>query len=85
MADLIRYFEEYAPSRFKKPDGTPYKLRTQYNLAKKLQLPLIHAGHTTLIDPERADAVLREQGGQRERQEQPPTPRRGRGRPRLYP
>lgn len=79
---LVRFYEDYAPSRFHQSDGTPYKRRTQQILAKKLRLPLIRAGHSILIDPDRADDVLRELA---EHQEQEAPRRRGRGRPRLYP
>jgi hypothetical protein len=83
VSDLVDYSKEYAPSRFKLPDGEPLKKRSQQILAKKFRLPLIRVGRTNLIDPALGDERLRQYAlEQLERKEAAP---RGRGRPRSRP
>ena len=57
---LVDYYREYAPSRFRLPNGEPVKKRSQQLIAKRYQLPVIRIGHSCLIDPEAADERLRE-------------------------
>jgi hypothetical protein len=83
MSDLVDYSKEYAPSRFKLPDGEPLKKRSQQILAKKFRLPLIRVGRTSLIDPVLGDERLRQYAlEQLAKKEAAP---RGRGRPRGRP
>jgi len=56
---LVSYYGEYAPTRFKRRNGRPLKLRAQQDIAKRLGLPLIFAGGEPLVDPEEADEVVR--------------------------
>jgi hypothetical protein len=53
---LEDYYEKYCPPRF--PQARTK--RAKQNIAKRLRLPVIHAGHTTLIDPLMGDNRLRE-------------------------
>src|SRR3954468_21461699 len=56
---LIDYYKEYAPLRFRTAAGDPVKRRSQQIIAKRLNLPLIRAGGSVLVDPQEADDVLR--------------------------
>jgi hypothetical protein len=69
---LEDFHREYAPRRF--PGAL--SRRGQQALAKRLRLPLIRAGHSVLIDPDRGDERLRELAIGAE----PQQPRRGRPR-----
>jgi hypothetical protein len=53
---LEDFYSVYAPRMF----PAARTRRGKQNLAKKLRLPLIRAGNTTLIDPSAGDARLRE-------------------------
>jgi hypothetical protein len=75
-AALVDYYQEYAPSRFRLPNGEPVKRRSQQILAKRLRLPLIRCGRSVLIDPQEADNRLRQLA------ENQTEPGRRRGRPR---
>jgi hypothetical protein len=78
LQELQDYHREYAPRRF----PSAKTKRAQQNIAKKIRMPLIRVGHTTLIDPVAGDNRLRELAlyqTQPEQQQQ----RRRRGRPRT--
>jgi hypothetical protein len=70
---LVPYYEVYAPARF----PSAKTKRAQQNIARKLRLPLIKAGHSTLIDPQMGDDRLRELAQFQMK------PERRRGRPRV--
>ena len=73
---LVDYYREYAPARFRHPNGEPVRRRSQQLLAKRYRLPLIRIGNSCLIDPAAADRRLRELALHQE-------PERRRGRPRT--
>lgn len=72
-SELEEFYNTYAPKRF----PTAKTKRAKQNVAKKIKLPLIRVGNSTLIDPRMGDNRLRELA--LHQLEQP----RGRGRPRL--
>jgi hypothetical protein len=60
MSDLVSFYDEYGPSRFRKKNGSSPKRRALQILAREYDLPLIRIGHAVLIDPQAGDDRLRE-------------------------
>ena len=80
MSDLLSFYDEYGPSRFRKRDGSSPKRRALQILAREHDLPLIRIGHAVLIDPKAGDDRLRELA-HRPTAKEPLLRRRGRQRP----
>jgi hypothetical protein len=75
----VSYYREYGPSRFRKKNGKPLKLRALQNAARRFRLPLITGAGEPLIVPEMGDRRLRELA----KYQDPESPPRRRGRPRA--
>jgi hypothetical protein len=74
---LQRYFSEYGPTRFTKPDGQPVGRRSLQKKIKQFNLPIINTGWDPLIDPVEGDEQLAKYA-----RRPPDRETRGRGRPR---
>jgi hypothetical protein len=72
-ADLQEFYQVYCPPRF----PSAKTRRAKQALARRLRLPVIRAGNTSLIDPIAGDDRLRQIALH---QELPDRPRRGRPR-----
>jgi hypothetical protein len=55
---LERFFSEYGPSRFRKPNGQPIGRRSLQKKIKQFNLPIIDTGWDPLINPVAGDAQL---------------------------
>jgi hypothetical protein len=89
LTGLVSFYDVYCPARFERLK----KRRSKQAIIKKLRLPVISVGHSTLIDVEMGDQRLRELAAeqlaeakaraqaQAETQPQPQPPQQHHGRP----
>jgi hypothetical protein len=85
--ELVDYYGDYGPKRFRGRAGEPPSHRLLVKNIKVFDGLVVRIGHTTLINPRRADARLLElaaaQRQQRQPQPQPPQPEVRLDRPRA--
>jgi hypothetical protein len=73
---FARFYTEYGPSRFKKRNGEPVKLRSLQNAVRKFGIKLIRGCGEPMVDVAATDAQIASFGAYGDE-------RRGRGRPRA--
>jgi hypothetical protein len=83
--ELVDYYGDYGPKRFRGRGGEPPSHRLLVKNIKVFDGLVVRIGHTTLINPRRADARLLELAAaqRQQRQPQPPQPEVRLGRPRA--
>jgi hypothetical protein len=69
---LVDYYTEYAPTRFRHRNGQPLGQRSFDMKIHQFNLPVIRTGYGVLIDPQKADARLREFEEQHDRSRRKP-------------